>query len=177
MRKLPESRADVDIVLVFNYIWMWWDHPARQYRRANGVTILGKGATWVNNFPDQHHANGINKRACTRHRFKRLARIFKCLRNELVRERKLVAGRVPSFLIEYLTYSIEDAHFLIETDDRYDRANHRVLGRVWELLDNPSWVSTVTEINGIKFLFYVTQPWTVDDAKGFVALALAQLRT
>jgi hypothetical protein len=88
----------------------------------------------------------------------------------------LVAGRVPSFLIECLTYSVEDAHFLVETDDRYDRAN-RVLGRVWELLDNPNWVSTVTEINGIRFLFYVTQPWTVDDAKSFVALALAQLRT
>jgi hypothetical protein len=42
LKKLPGSRADVDIVPVFNYIWMWWDHPARQYRRANGVTILGK---------------------------------------------------------------------------------------------------------------------------------------
>jgi hypothetical protein len=34
-----------------------------------------------------------------------------------------------------------------------------------------------TEINGIKLLFHATQPWKVDDAKGFVALALAQLRT
>jgi hypothetical protein len=175
LKKLRGSRADVDIVPVFSYIWMWWDDPARQYRYANGATILGKDGTWINNFPDQHYANGINKRARTRYRFKRFVRIFKRLRDELVRERKLAAGRVPSFLIECLTYAVEDDYFLVETDDRYDRAK-RILGRLWELLDNPGWVSNVTEINGIKFLFRVTQPWTVDDAKGFVALALAQLR-
>jgi len=42
LKKLAGSRADVDIVPVFNYIWMWWDHPARQYRRANGVTHPGQ---------------------------------------------------------------------------------------------------------------------------------------
>ena len=93
----------------------------------------------------------------------------------LVREGKLAPGRVPSFLIECLTYAVEDDYFLVETDDRYERAN-RILHRMWGLLDNPLWTSTATEINGIKLLFHVTQPWAVDDAKGFIALALAQLR-
>jgi hypothetical protein len=78
-------------------------------------------------------------------------------------------------LIECLTYTVEDNYFLVETDDRYDRAN-RILRRMWELLDSRPWTVRATEINGIKFLFHVAQPWTVDDAKGFVALALAQLR-
>jgi hypothetical protein len=176
LKKLSGSRADVDIVPAFNYIWMWWDDLAQRYRQANGVTILSKDGAWVNNFPDQHHANGINKRSQTKYRFKRFVRIFKRLRDELVREGKLAAGCVPSFLVECLTYAVEDAYFLVETDDRYDRAN-RILRRMWELLDNPAWVKAATEINGIKFLFYGRQPWTVDGAKGFVALALAQLRT
>jgi hypothetical protein len=175
LKKLPGSRADVDIVPVFNYIWVWWDHPALQYRQANGITVLGKDGTWIHNFPDQHAANGIAKRARTAHRFKRHVRIFKRLRDELVREVKLAAGRVPSFLIECLTYAVEDGYFLVETDDRYDRAN-RILRRMWELVDNALWTSTATEINGIKLLFNIAQPWTVNDAKGFVALALAQLR-
>jgi hypothetical protein len=175
LKKLQGSRADVDIVPVFNYIWMWWDDPARQYRQASGVTILGKDGVWVINFPDQHYRNGVNKRERTRYRFKRYVRIFKRLRDELVRERKLTAYRVSSFLIECLTYLIEDPYFLVETDDRYGRAN-RLLCRMWELLDNPGWVSSATEINGIKFLFHVAQPWRADDAKSFVALALAQLR-
>jgi hypothetical protein len=176
LKKLAGSRADVDIVPAFNYVWMWWDDVARQYGRANGVTILSRDGAGVNNFPDQHYANGVTKRSQTRYRFKRFVRIFKRLRDDLVSERKLAAGRVPSFLIECLTYAVEDAYFLVETDDRYDRAN-RILRRMWELLDNPTWVKTATEINGIKFLFHVTQPWTVDGAKGFVALAPAQLRT
>lgn len=175
LKKVSGSRADVDIAPGFNYIWMWWDHPAQQYRQAAGITILGKDGTWIHNFPEQHYANGVNKRTHTAQRFKRHVRIFKRLRDELVRERKLVSGRVPSFLVECLTYAVEDRYFLVETDDRYDRAN-RILQRMWELLENPSWTSTATEINSIKFLFHVTQPWTVDDAKGFVALALAQLR-
>jgi len=175
LKKLPGSRADVDMVPAFKYIWMWWDHPALQYRQANGITILGKDDTWIYNFPAQHYANGVNKRARTAYRFKRYVRIFKRLRDELVRERKLAPGRVPSFLVECLTYAVEDQYFLVETDDRYDRAN-RILRRMRDLLDSPPWTSTATEINGIKFLFHITQPWTVDDAKGFVALALAQLR-
>ena len=51
LKKLQGSRADVDIVPTFNYIWMWWDELAGGYRRANGVTILGKDGSWVNNFP------------------------------------------------------------------------------------------------------------------------------
>jgi hypothetical protein len=154
---------------------MWWDDLARQYRQARGITILGSDGTWVHNFPDQHHANGVSKRARTAHRFKRHVRIFKRLRDDLVREQKLAPGRVPSFLIECLTYAVEDHYFLVETDDRYDRA-YRILQRMWELLDNPPWTSTATEINGIKFLFHAAQPWTIDNARGFVALALAQLR-
>jgi hypothetical protein len=48
----------------------------------------------------------------------------------LVREGKLAPGRVPSFLIECLTYAVGDGYFLVETDDRYDRAN-RILQRMW----------------------------------------------
>jgi hypothetical protein len=152
LKKLQGSRADVDIVPVFKYIWMWWDDPARQYRQANGVTILGKDGIWINNFPDQHYRNGVNKRERTKHRFKRYVRVFKRVRDELVREQKLISGRVPSFLIECLTYLVEDSYFLVEPDDRYDRAN-RVLYRMWELLDNPGWVSSATEINGIRGFF------------------------
>ncbi len=172
LKKLPGSRADVDIVPVFGYMWVWWNHPALQYQQANGITVLGKDGSWIHNFPDQHAANGIAKRARTAHRFKRYVR----MRDELVRQGKLAPARVPSFLLECLTYAVEDNYFVIEADDRYGRAV-RILNRMWELLDNPLWTSTATEINGIKFLFNIAQPWTVNHAKGFVALALAHLRT
>jgi hypothetical protein len=175
LKKLPGSRSDVDIVPMFKYYWVSWNNVAGQFWQNVGVTVLGKDGTWIHNFPDYHNANGIAKRARTTHRFKRYVRVFKRLRDELVREGKLAPGRVPSFLIECLTYAVEDGYFLVEADDRYDRA-YRILERMWDLLDNAAWVSTATEINGVKFLFHATQPWAVDGAKGFVALAPAQLR-
>ena len=175
IKKLPGSRADVDVVPVFKYHWVWWNETAGQYWKHEGITILSKNGVWTNNFPDQHYANGVAKRARTAHRFKKQVRIFKRLRDELVRELKLSAGRAPSFLVECLTYFVEDAYFLVEADDRYDRTI-RILYRMWELLNDPAWTSTATEINGIKVLFHATQPWTVEDAKAYVAVALGQLR-
>lgn len=175
IKKLPGSRGDVDVVPVFKYLWVWWNQTASQYWKAEGITILSKNGAWTINFPDQHYANGVAKRARTVHRFKKQVRIFKRLRDELVRELKFSAGRAPSFLVECLTYVVEDAYFLVETDDRYDRTI-RILYRMWELLNDPAWASTAMEINGIKFLFHASQPWTVEDAKAFVAVALGQLR-
>lgn len=175
VKQLAGSRAPVDVVPAFRYYWVTWNAAAWQYDVAEGIAILSKNGTWTNNFPDQHYANGVAKRSRTVHRFKKQVRIFKRLRDELVRELKLSAGRAPSFLIESLAYAVEDAYFLVEADDRYDRTI-RILYRMWELLNDPAWTTTATEINGIKFLFHATQPWTVEDAKGFVAAAVGQLR-
>jgi hypothetical protein len=175
IKKLPGSRADVDVVPVFKYLWIWWNERTSQYCKNEGVTILSKNGVWTNNFPDQHYANGVAKRARTAHRFKKQVRIFKRLRDELVGELKLSAGRAPSFFVECLTYAVEDAYFLGDGDDRYERTI-RILYRMWELLNDPAWTSTAMEINGIKFLFHASQPWTVEDAKAFVAVAFGQLR-
>jgi hypothetical protein len=175
VKQLAGSRAPVDVVPSFRYYWVTWNAAALKYDVAEGISILSKSSSWTNNFPDQHYANGVSKRARTAHRFKRHVRIFKRLRDELVREVKLTIGRVPSFLIECLTHAVEDRYFLVDSDDRYGRAT-RILGRIWELLNNPAWTSAATEINGIKFLFHSAQPWTVDDAKAFVAIGLTQLR-
>jgi hypothetical protein len=133
------------------------------------VAILGQDGTWTHNFPEQHHANGIAKRGRTKHRFKRNVRIFKRLRDELVDANQLAPKQAPSFLIECLTSAVEDEYFLVETDDRYDRALRTI--PYGECLNDSNWIMNATEINEIKYLFRPTQPWTVDDAKAFVLAA------
>ena len=174
LKKQPGSRADVDVVPTFQYYWVTWNSFTRSYYVTEGVTILGKNGLWTNNFPEQHHTNGIEKRARTKQRFKKYVRIFKRLRDELVESGQLASKQVPSFLVECLTYAVEDVYFLVEEDDRYDRA-HRILARMEGLLNNTSWVSTATEINAVKFLFHRAQPWTIEDAKAFVWAARQRL--
>ena len=174
LKKQPGSRADVDVVPTFRYYWVTWNSFTRSYVVTEGVTILGKNGLWTNNFPEQHHTNGIQKRTRTRQRFKKYVRIFKRLRDEFVESGQLASKQVPSFLVECLTYAVEDGYFLVEKDDRYDRAR-RILAHLEELLNNTSWVSTATEINEVKFLFHQAQPWTIEDAKAFVQAARQRL--
>ena len=174
LKKQPGSRADVDVVPTFRYYWVTWNLVTRSYDVTEGVTIFGKNGSWTNNFPEQHHTNGIEKRARTRQRFKKHVRIFKRLRDELVESEQLASKQVPSFLVECLTYVVEDGYFLFEEDDKYDRAR-RILARMEELLNNTSWVRTATEINRVKFLFRRAQSWTIEDAKAFVRAARQRL--
>ena len=169
-KKLPGSRADVDIVPAFTYYWVVWDSDASKYQVKEGVAILGNDLNWTYNFPEQHHTNGIAKRVRTKYRFKRNVRILKRLRDEPVDTNQLEPKQAPSFLIECLMYAVEDECFLVEADDRYDRAL-RILHRLEECLNDSNWVSNVTEINEIKYLFRPTQPWNVNDARKLVRTA------
>ena len=174
LKKQPGSRADVDIVPTFRYYWVTWNSFTHSCAVTKGVTILGKNGLWTDNFPEQHHTNGIWKWDRTRQRFKKYVRIFKRLRDELVKSGQLTSKQVPSFLVECLTYAVEDVYFLVEEDDRYDRAR-RILARLEALLNDTTWVSTATEINGVKPLFRGAQPWTIEDAKVFVRAARQRL--
>jgi hypothetical protein len=174
LKKQLGSRADVDIVPAFKLYWVEWYSYSQMYHTEEGIAIFGKDVNWTYNFPEQHHRNGIAKRVRTKYRFKRSVRILKRLRDELVESNQLELKQAPSFLIECLTYAVEDEYFLFESDDRYDRTL-RILNRMKECLDNSTWVTNATEINEIKYLFRTTQPWSINDAKIFVQKAILRM--
>jgi hypothetical protein len=174
VKGVPGSRAPVDVVPCFQLHHVRWDSSRGQYLVAKGVAIRARDGTITFNFPDQQRANGIQKRARTQLRFKKNVRMLKRLRDELVEGGTLKGEEVPSFLVECLVYTVEDAHFLVDADDRYDRLL-RVVTRVHEQLNDANWVSTATEINGVKLLFGSHQGWTAEAAKGFSAAAWVRL--
>ena len=174
---VPGSRADADVVpaVRLDYVFKRGSGLVYSLDQVEGVIIHAADGTQTLNFPQQHHDNGKAKRERTRHRFKRVVRTAKRLRDELVTLGLLGAGQAPSFLIESLVYAVEDGSFLYD-EDRYGRVR-RVLGRMSELLSNPFWTATAREINEIKLLFHASQPWAVADAQDFVGAALRRLET
>lgn len=169
---LSGSRADVDLVPAFHLHWIE-NNGLGGYHVTKGVAIIAANGAVTENFPDQHHTNGKAKRTRTAHRFKKIVRMAKRLNCELA-DNNETPKRLPSFLIECLIYCVEDVYFLQPDDDRYDRLL-RVLHRARDLLLDPEWHTTATEINEIKFLFHVTQAWTLSDARTFIAAAIARL--
>jgi hypothetical protein len=172
VHKLDGSRADCDIVPAFHLHHVWRNHLGVLYS-SEGVAILGTDGSWTFNFPDQHHANGVTKRANTAHRFKRNVRMLKRLNYEL-EEVGDIPKRLPSFLVECLVYVVEDAYFLIDSDDRYDRLL-RILGRLHNRLADAAWSWDATEVNDVKYLFRGGQSWSLEQARQFVGAAITRL--
>ena len=165
--------AEVDVVPSCRYQHISWLQEQGRYNVIEGVAILSREGGWTLNFPMQHSRNGIDKRNRTQHRFKKLVRIFKRLRQDLIDHGK-IKDKVPSFLVECLVYIVEDWHFLVASDDRYDRVR-RVARRVRELLVDPTRNSKLLEINDVKWLFHETQPWNQSDALAYIDAVILHL--
>ncbi len=171
---IPGSRATVDIALCFVLDRIGWNSLASRYTQAKGIAILSTDGSWTFSFPDQHHANGIAKRARTKLRFKKIVRMAKRLRDELVQQGAIRAKEVPSFLIECLVFGVEDQAFLVESDDRYDRLR-RVMSRINAQLHDAAWCNSATDITELVSLFGNDKPWTASSARQFAHAALQRL--
>jgi hypothetical protein len=168
---LSGSRADVDLVPAFRLHWLT-NNLHGGYNCTEGIIIVAADGRQTINFPDQHHANGKEKRTRTQHRFKKIVRMLKRLNYEL-EEYGLIPKRIPSFMVECLVYAVEDDHFL-QNEGRYDRLL-RIVRSIQNMLYDTTWIANATEINEIKFLFHSEQTWTLDQARAFVFAARTRL--
>jgi hypothetical protein len=171
---IPGSRATVDITPCFVLHRVGWNALTSRYWTVNGIAILSTDGSWTFSFPDQHHDNAIAKRGRTRLRFKKIVRMAKRLRDELVQQGAIRLKEVPSFLIECLVYRAEDNAFLVEADDRYDRLR-RVITRINTQLHDPARCSSITDITGLANLFGNDRPWTSISALQFFNAAWHRL--
>ena len=173
IRGVTGSRAEIDIVPAMRFHFIEWLNHQRRYLTTEGIAILGKDdGLWTWNFPVQHAANGRSKRLRTKFRFKKMVRIFKRLQSDMITT-GVLSARVPSFLVECLVYAVEDEHFLVETDDAYERVR-RLARRMRTLILAENRVR-ILEINQVKFLFHPRQGWTQAQALAFVDAAIVHL--
>ncbi len=173
IKGITGSRAEVDVVPTIRFHYVDWISYLNRYNTTEGVAILSTEGLWTLNFPEQHTANGVAKRARTAHRFKKVVRVLKRIRADMTDSRILTVN-VPSFLVECLVYGVEDAYFLVKEDDRYDRVR-RVSLRIQEMLSNSTIAAKTTEINEIKKLFHPDQGWTLATAQTFANAVVAHL--
>ena len=173
VKGLAGSRSEVDVVPAFTLHHIAGATPLGSLTHK-GIAILSRdGNNWTFNHPDQQTENGRRKRLSTSLQFKRVVRIVKRLRTEM-KERGVAAADIPSFLIECLTYLVEDSYFTVDRDDRYGRVR-RILSRLSQRLSGSLEPFVFTEINGIKSLFGGGQSWTLETARRFVGAALVEL--
>src|SRR5438309_11871699 len=85
------------------------------------------------NWHKQHYGSGIRRNEETKHRFKRVTRILKRLRNEMREQgdsiQRAAADAPPSFLLECLVYSAPDECFT--NDETYYDDVRSVIRSMW----------------------------------------------
>jgi hypothetical protein len=170
---VPGTRSAVDVVPCFRLDYVIWDVSRQRYWKIPGVAILDRSG-WTFSYPDQHHRNGIDKRTNTQLRFKKIVRMLKHLRDELVASGALTSNEVPSFLVESLVHGVEDVFFTVEQDDRYDRLL-RIAQRMRAQIYDQQCANAALEINGINPLFLTTVPTRLNNAKKFADLTWQRL--
>lgn len=134
-----------------------------------GIEITPDTGSRIVNWPRQDYENGVAKNASTSRRYKRVVRGLKALENRLAEEGR---SETSSWLIECLVYNVPDERF--DSPSNYCNALGILLW-LYEELSSASSVYPWCEVNGLKSLFGVDQPWNREDALSFVATSLRRL--
>ncbi len=159
-------RVDADVVPTFEH---------RRYAVANGSSpyISGTelhpdGGGRIVNWPHQNYENVTTKNNATGTRFKKLVRVLKCLRDEMLSEGNAAAEPIPSYLIECLVWNAPNDAF---TDDQYAENLRAILLHLYSHTQSDDACREWGEVNELKYLFRATQPWTRQAVQSFVVAA------
>jgi hypothetical protein len=149
----------------FNYLTGNYLMPYIQPEGTRFITDSGKVVT---NWPEQHYSNGVQKNKNTGGRFKLIVRAVKRLKFYLVEKGVGGVDSIPSYFIESLLFNVSDSVF---AGDSYTDNVKNALLTCFTATKNDAECAKWVEVNGIKFLFHVTQPWTRQQAYEFVLAA------
>jgi len=156
-------RIAADVVPCFEF-----RRYAKDGNHITGTAFDPDNGGRIENWPDQHYANGVWKNTETGGRFKDVVRIVKRLRYKMNDDKIVAAGPIPSFLCECLVWNAPNDAF---GHDTYRADVWAVLAHMFnntmKFDDCKEW----GEINELKYLFRNPQPWTMAQAHAFLSAA------
>lgn len=161
------NRIDADVVATLEHR-RYVLKPNGNWYYLSGTALRPESGGKIINWPNQHHENGVAKNNRTSRYFKRLVRIVKRLRNEMADNGITAARPIPSYLIECLVWNVPDEGFM---HSNYRQDVRYVLAHLFNntMTDEPcrEW----REVNELKYLFRMGQPWTRTEAHDFLDAA------
>ena len=162
--------VEADVAPFFEY-----QHYFENGSHCCGVAMHPDNGGFVYNYPERlleswphvplHYENGVSKNKATSRSYKGVVRIVKTLRNEMEDERIATARPIPGFLVECMVWNAPNACFSHNTWDGNVQA---VFQHIWINTMEDAKCANWCEVNGIKFLFHNTQPWSRSQAHAFI---------
>lgn len=140
------NRVNADVVPCF---------PFKRFRTASeveaeGIKLIGDDYSSNDSFPDQHYQNGVSKTNNTNRMYKRIVRILKCMKNNLIDTDTIQKDLVSSFLIESLVFNVPNYQFV---SGDYSRSLKNVISVIYNDLGKEERVKEYVEVSDLKYLF------------------------
>ena len=154
-------RIETDVVPTWNY---------RRYE-GSGDYVLGarfwtdKGKC-IDNYPKQHIENGIAKNNNTHRRFKRLTRLHRKLRYQMIDDGIPVSHSITSFLLECLIWNVPNS-VMNDYDNWTDRLKESIR-HIWKMTKEQSTCKEWGEVSELLYLFHSERKWTYKDVNSYM---------
>lgn len=162
-------RVDADVVPTFEYR-RYAEKPDHygNFQYHSGVKLITDKGLSIINWPEQTYQNGVSKNSDTGKIYKRIIRILKRLRNDMQDNNIVAANDIASFLIESLVWNTPNEIFGRST---YTDVVTGVLAHTFNNTLSQEECQEWGEVNELKYLFRLSQPWTREQANGFLDAA------
>jgi hypothetical protein len=105
-----DRRRDADVLVAQQFRRYYDFQNTGNQRYEEGICFYLDG-TRIENFPKQHSENCTVKHQNTTNWFKTMVRIFKNMRNTMIRNGFLAEGVAPSYFLEGMLYNVPDDKF------------------------------------------------------------------
>ena len=169
--KASQSQVEADVVPFFEFRQYWENGNYR----AGVALIPDNEGRRIENYPERlvdywpstplHYENGVSKNTATQRRYKGIVRIIKKLRIELEDAGNQTAANAPGYLLECLGWNAPDWCF--SYNNWVDRVQS-VLRFLWQNTKDSALCKSWCEVDDIKYLFHITQPWTREQAHAII---------
>lgn len=119
--KANGTRRSADVLLVAPHKKYTRYYSEQDDEHVEGVMFITTDGTNIVNYPKQHSENMTRKHQDTNSWLKPTVRIFKNMRNRLIRDEKIKNGIAPSYFIEGMLSNVSTAQFGVSYQNTVDK--------------------------------------------------------
>ena len=161
-------RVNADVIPAFQYRDFRVINSIDSSKYIEGIKFFASDGTEVINYPKIHICNGRQKNIDTNHQYKKIVRVMKHIRNNMLDDGIVDGDRITSFLIECLIWNVPDEIIMAGTTWE-ETIEKIILYLCYNFKNNKSL--KFKEVSGYLDLFNETRKWTVVDVQRFLIYA------
>lgn len=162
--KSNSYRVDADVIPSFEYRNYYYNNSKNPNYFIQGIKFYSLQNEEIINYPKIHIENGKIKNINTNKEYKRLVRIFKRIRLQMIKDGVSVNSCITSFLIECLVWNVPD--MIITNYSSWEETIKEAIIYLYNNIEKSEkkW----EEVSRIFWLFHSQRKWNIPSVKFYL---------